>query len=144
MFEIYRKTFGDKVIQGVMGEGAWNEKSSKGCKEFVEKYLKKFPRETLDWWGQTVYYAGMEVLGLAIEKAGTLDNTKVRDIIVKGKFDTILGKTWFKDQLLAKECYPGQIGQWQNGIFEVIDTDKHRTAKPMYPKPDFPKPQPKK
>ncbi len=139
-FEIYHKTFGSRVIEGVLGEGAWNEKSSKGAKEWTQRFLKTHPREALDWWGQTVYWAGLEVLQQAIERAGTLDNTKVRDIIAKEKFDTILGKTWFENQLLAKDCYLGQIGQWQNGIFEVIDPGKVRTAKPIYPKPDFPKP----
>ncbi|MBN2041694.1 MAG: amino acid ABC transporter substrate-binding protein [Spirochaetes bacterium] len=138
-FEVYRATFGDKVIEGVMGEGAWNEKSSKAHKDFVERYLKRYKRETLDWWGHNVYYAGCQVLEQAIEKAGTLNQKKIRDIIATQKFDTILGKTYFKNQLLARECYAGQIGQWQNGVFEVIDPGKKRTAKPIYPKPDFPK-----
>jgi branched-chain amino acid transport system substrate-binding protein len=138
-FEVYRKIYGDKVIEGVMGEGAWNEKSSKAHKAFVKRYLKRYKRETLDWWGHNVYYAGLQVLQQAIERAGTLDQGKIRNIIARGKFKTILGKTYFKNQLLARECYAGQIGQWQNGIFEVIDPGKKRTAKPIYPKPDFPK-----
>ena len=138
-FEAYRKSFGDKVIEGVMGEGAWNEKSSKAAKDFVQKYLTRYPRETLDWWGHLVYYGGLQVLQQAIERAGTLNQKKIRDIIATGKFNTVLGKTYFKNQLLAKDCYAGQIGQWQNGIFEVIDPGKKRTAKPEYPKPDWPK-----
>ncbi len=35
--------------------------------------------------------------------------------------------------------HPGEVGQWQNGVFEVIDPDKRRTAKPIYPKPEWPK-----
>ncbi len=139
-YEVYRKIFGDRVIEGVMGEGAWNAKSSKAAAQFVKKYLKKYPRETIDWWGHLPYYAGLEVLQQAIERAGTLDQKKIRKIIATQKFNTVLGPTWFKDQLLAKECYAGQIGQWQKGIFEVIDPGKKRTAKPIYPKPDWPKP----
>jgi len=41
--------------------------------------------------------------------------------------------------LLPKECYLGQIGQWQSGEFEVIDADENRTEEPIYPKPDWPK-----
>ena len=138
-YEVYRKIYGDKVIEGVMAEGAWNEKSSKAAKDFVARYLKRYPRETIDWWGFLPYRAGLEVLEQAIERAGTLDQKKIRDIIATQKFNTILGPTWFENQLMARECYPGQIGQWQNGLFEVIDPGKNRTAKPIYPKPDWPK-----
>jgi branched-chain amino acid transport system substrate-binding protein len=138
-YEIYRKSFGDKAIEGVMGEGAWNEKSSKAHEEFLKKYLARNPRESLDWWGHNIYWAGLEVLQQAIEKAGSLDQKKIRDIIATEKFDTVLGETWFENQLLARECYSGQIGQWQNGTFEVIDTGEKRTAKPIYPKPDWPR-----
>jgi len=34
---------------------------------------------------------------------------------------------------------PGEIGQWQKGVFEIIDPGKKRTAKPEYPKPEWPK-----
>ena len=32
----------------------------------------------------------------------------------------------------------GQIGQWQNGVIEVIDPGDKRTAAPVYPKPPWP------
>ena len=143
-FEVYRKIFGADVIEGVMGEGAWNTKSSPAAKDFVDRYTKRYPKETLDWWGHNVYLAGLEVFQQAIEKAGTLDQKKIREILVKEKFNTILGPTWFENQMLAKDCYQGQIGQWQNGIFEVIDPGPKRTAAPIYPKPAWPAPKPKK
>jgi hypothetical protein len=40
--------------------------------------------------------------------------------------------------------HPGEIGQWQNGKWEVIDPGKKRTAKPIYPKPEWQPPPPKK
>jgi hypothetical protein len=40
--------------------------------------------------------------------------------------------------LLPQECYAGQIGQWQNGFFEIVDPGEKRTAEPIYPKPDWP------
>jgi hypothetical protein len=49
-----------------------------------------------------------------------------------------LGDTWFENQLLAEPCHPGGMGQWQNGIFEVIDVGAKRTAPPIYPKPPWP------
>ena len=148
-FEVYRKIFGDAVIEGVIGEGAWNEKSSPAAKEFTEKYLARMPRETLDWWGHIQYWAALQMFEQSIEKAGTLNQKKIRDIMATQKFDTVLGKTWYTMSgdgggITAVECFPGQIGQWQNGIFEVIDPGKNRTAPPIYPKPKWPKPKKKK
>ena len=54
-------------------------------------------------------------------------------------FDTALGPYWYdQNQYLAAECHPGEIGQWQSGIFEVIDPGVKRTAPPEYPKPNWP------
>jgi len=84
------------------------------------------------------------MLEQSIEKAGTLNMKKVRDVMMTQKFDTLMGKSWYQQQgkngggLLAVECYPGFIAQWQKGIFEVLDKGK-ATAKPIYPKPDWPK-----
>jgi branched-chain amino acid transport system substrate-binding protein len=147
-FEVYKKIFGQDTIEGVMGEGAWNEKTSKGAKQFVEEFTKRYPRDIIDWWGHLFYWAGLEFFKQAIEKAGTLDQKKIRKVMAKSKFDTVLGKTWFDmydggGGLLARECQPGQIGQWQNGIFEVIGPKDKATAKPIYPKAPWPAPKPK-
>jgi hypothetical protein len=40
--------------------------------------------------------------------------------------------------------HPGEIGQWQNGVFEVIDPGKKRTAEPIFPKPPWQPPPAKK
>ena len=68
----------------------------------------------------------------AIEVAGTLDGSKVRDVIASETFDTVLGPLKFEDQF--NTYYPGHVGQWQNGEFEVVDKAT-RTADPIYPKP---------
>jgi branched-chain amino acid transport system substrate-binding protein len=144
-FEVIKAVCGgDEVIEGIMGEGAWNAKSSKAHAQFVEDFLAagNNPMQ-LDWWGHDVYWAALEVLEQAILKTGTLNHDKLRKAIATEKFNTILGKTWFEDQMLARECYAGQVGQWQKGIFEVIDPGPKRTAAPIYPKPHFPAPKPK-
>jgi branched-chain amino acid transport system substrate-binding protein len=142
-FEIYKKIFGAEVIDGVMGEGAWNYKSSPAAKEFYDKFVARYSEEILDWWGHLPYYAGLQCFEQAIEKAGTLDQKKIRDILATEKFDTVLGSTWFDTVgggggLLAVDCYAGQIGQWQNGVFEVIGPKDKATAETIYPKPAWP------
>jgi branched-chain amino acid transport system substrate-binding protein len=141
-FEVIKAVCGgNEVIEGVMGEGAWNAKSSPAHAQFVKDFLAAGNNQMqLDWWGHDVYWCALEVLEQAILKTGSLNHDKLRKCIATEKFDTILGKTWFENQMLARECYAGQIGQWQKGIFEVIDPGPKRTAKPIYPKPPWPAP----
>jgi branched-chain amino acid transport system substrate-binding protein len=139
-FAFFKKAFGP-AANGVMGFGAWNAKSSPGHKELAEKLVKLYGEDIFDWWGHNIYYASLQYFQKAVEKAGTLDQDKIRDVFETEKFDTILGPTWFDDQhLLAVECHSGEVGQWQNGIFEVIGPADKATAKVMYPKPPWPKP----
>lgn len=134
---LFKGTFGEKGVQGVMGGGAWNAKTSPGAKELVDKFVAKFGVEP-DYWGGLYYWASLQHFQKAIEKAGTLDQKKIRDVMATEKFDTALGPYWYdKDRYLVN--HPGEIGQWQDGVFEVIDPGPKRTAAPLYPKPNWPK-----
>ncbi len=142
-FDVVKNIFGVEGVEGLMAWGAYNEKSSEGAAKFVEKWNARYgsdPDMSLDWWGHICYYAGLQALQQAIERAGTLDNAKVREVLATEKFDTVMGEIWFEDNLLAGECYLGQIGQWQNGVFEVVDVGDKRTADPIIPKPVWPAP----
>ncbi|MCB2227773.1 MAG: amino acid ABC transporter substrate-binding protein [Desulfarculaceae bacterium] len=133
---LFKGTFG-KAIEGVMGGGAWNAKTSPGAKELVEKFKAKFGEEP-DYWGGLYYWASLQHFQKAIEKAGTLDQKKIRDIMATQKFETALGPFWYdKDRFFVN--HPGEIGQWQKDVFEVIDPGVKRTAPPEYPKPNWPK-----
>jgi branched-chain amino acid transport system substrate-binding protein len=139
---LYRDTFGTNTVEGVMGGGAWNAKTSPGAKEFIDRFVARFKVEP-DYWGGLYYYSSLQHFQQAIEKAGTLNQKKIRDIMATTKFNTALGPFWYdKDRYFVN--HPGEIGQWQKGVFEVIDPGKKRTAPPEYPKPAWPKPQPKK
>ena len=150
-FAVYKKIFGEAVVEGVMGEGAWNCKSSPGAKEFCDKFTARYSPDIIDWWGHLMYWGVLQFFQQAIEKAGTLDQKKIRDVMATEKFNTVLGPTWYQMSaggsgggMLAVEAHPGQIGQWQKGIFEVVGPKEKATAKFLYPKPAWPKPQPKK
>ena len=108
-------------------------------KELADKLIKLYGEPAVDWWGHNLYYAGLQFWQQAVEKAGTLDQEKIREIMATEKFDTILGPTWFdENHLLAVECHAGEVGQWQSGVFEVIGPDDKATAAPLYPKPMWP------
>lgn len=173
-------------MEGVMSFGAWNEYSSNETADFAANYTNFLGgRGMMDWWGAAPYYAGLQCLQQAIERAGTLDNDDVRAELAAAwpgsptnpPFDTVLGDVYFTQAdgspvpvtgtltggLLAKDCYLGQIGQWQKVeapywggnatnprakpygignatewyIFEVIDLDDNQTADGLYPKPEW-------
>ena len=123
--------------EGIMAFGGFNAKSTPGAKVFVDKYNERYPELGIDWWGHLPYYASLEVLAQAIEGAGTLDNAKIAEYIKNNTFDTSMGPVYFENGQIAEECYLGEVGQWQSGVFEVIDTNDRRTADPIYPKPDW-------
>lgn len=142
-FGFFNLTYGP-ALEGVIGEGAWNAKSSPKAAAFAVKAEAAVGGAgNMDWWGAIVYYSAAEFLGQAITKAGTLDNEKVRAVMYKEKFETTIG-TFFWEQidgggcLMPQDVYDGQIGQWQKGVFEVIDNDKHKTADMEFPKPAWP------
>jgi branched-chain amino acid transport system substrate-binding protein len=131
---------GYPVVEGVVGYGAWSLHSGDQYVQLREDLLKQpnFTEANMDYWGHAFYAAELEIFQQAIEKAGTLDNAKVAEVMKTEHFETILGDTWFENQILAEGCHPGQVGQWQNGLLEVIDVGDKRTAAPVYPKPAWP------
>jgi branched-chain amino acid transport system substrate-binding protein len=147
-FEFFKDIFGEQILEGLIGFGAYNSKSSTELADFIDNFIDSFGLAYMDWWGGAFYYAALECFGQAIEKAGSLDNAKVREVMASEHFETILGDTWFDMTAdgegggqLAKECHPGQVGQWQDGIFEVIGpADKATSSKVIYPKPGWPAP----
>jgi branched-chain amino acid transport system substrate-binding protein len=135
----YRDAFTAKGIDGVMGAGAWNVKTSPGAKDFFERYTKKWGMEP-EGWGTLFYYASLQFFQQAIEEAGTLDQTKIRDVMASITYQTAMGSFNFTKGINLN--HPGEVGQWQNGSWEVIDAGPKRTAKPIYPKPAWQPPPP--
>ena len=141
-FTFYRNAFGVNTVEGIIGGGAWNAKSSPGAKKFAEHYKEVKGEEMGNYWGSIYFYSAMQHFKQAVEKAGTLNQKKIRAIMAKEKFDTALGPFWYDKRQISAN-HPGEIGQWQKGVFEVIDPGDKRTAPPIV-KPAWPKPQPKK
>ncbi len=136
-FAAYRDSFGAKVVEGVMGTGAWNPKVPyHGAKEFWESMVRFVGPGKVDWYGNAFCYSSVQVLQQAIEKAGTLDRRTLRKVIASETFDTVIGPVKYVDQINVQS--PGEVGQWQNGAFEIVAAKEKRTAQPIYPKPPWP------
>jgi branched-chain amino acid transport system substrate-binding protein len=142
-FGFYHTAMGP-AVEGVLAWGVWNDKTGPKYKELAAKLYTGKLEDINDWWGHCFYWASLDIWKAAIEKAGTLDQKKVRDVIATTKLDTVLGPTWFTmfgegGGMLAKECHPGELGQWINGKFEIVGGNI-TTASFVYPKPPFPAP----
>lgn len=134
-FPAYRDANGVEAVEGIMGAGAWNPNVPvEGAREFFDKHVEMFDTEP-DRWASAACYASAQVLGQAIERAGTLDPKAVRDVMASEEFETVLGTVKFENQF--NTTYPGQVGQWQNGEFEILAPLDQRTADPIYPKPEW-------
>jgi branched-chain amino acid transport system substrate-binding protein len=136
-FGFYHTAFGP-AVEGVTGFTSFSPKQSAKAKELADKLYAGKPEDLQDPWGHPLYWASLEIWKQAIEKAGTLDQKKIRDIIASETFETVLGPTWFENGLLSKDCHPGEIGQWINGVYEVVGPVDKATAEMLYPKPEWP------
>lgn len=134
-FPPYRDAFGP-AAEGIIGTGAWNPNIDvPGAREYFDGHVEMHGAEP-DRWASAACYATGQVLQQAIEAAGTLDPVAVKEAMDTTEFDTIVGTFSFENQL--NPVYPGQIGQWQDGEFEIVSPTDDRTADPIYPKPPWP------
>jgi branched-chain amino acid transport system substrate-binding protein len=135
-FTFYYDVFGP-LTEGIMGGGAWNEKSSDGAAAFSAHYTEVSEEPMGNYWGSLYFYSSMQHLQQAIEEAGTLDQSVIRDILATQTYQTALGAFAYDEMQIFSANHPGEIGQWQSGVFEVIDPGAKRTAPPIL-KPDWP------
>ena len=136
-FGFYHTAFGP-MVEGIIGFTGFSPKQSPEAQALGDKLYAGKPEDIQDPWGHPFYWAGLEIWKAAIEKAGTLDQKAIRDLIATETFDTVLGPTWFENGLLAKDAHLGEIGQWINGVYEVIGPKDKATAEMVYPKPEWP------
>jgi len=131
-FPIYRDKMG-ATIEGVMGLGTWNPKSSPAAKAYFDAHVARWKKEP-DRWASAHAYAGLQILEQAVVKAG-LDRKALRDQIANGTFDTIIGKISFKNG--ENVSTPGVVSQWSGGEFEVVWPPQLATSAMLFPKPEW-------
>lgn len=129
-FPVYRDKMGP-AIEGVMGLGTLNPKSSPAAKAYFDAHVAKHNKEP-DRWASAHAWAALQILEQAVAKVG-LDRKALRDAIAAGEFDTVIGKVRFKDG--ENVTTPGVVSQWQGREFEVVWPPDKATAPALYPKP---------
>ncbi|MFT3664829.1 amino acid ABC transporter substrate-binding protein [Piscinibacter sp.] len=113
-FPLYKNVMGAGV-DGVLGMGSWNPKTSPAAKAYFDAHVKRWQKEP-DRWASGHCWAGLEILADAVAKVG-LDRKAIRDHIAGNTHDTIIGKVKFSGSEIS---VPGSVGQWQGGDFEVV------------------------
>jgi len=131
-FPVYRDKMGP-TIEGVLGLGSWNPKSSPALKAYFDAHVARHKKEP-DRWASAHAWAGLQVLEQAVAKAG-LDRKALREAIANGEFDTVLGKVRFRNG--ENVSTPGVVSQWQGREFEVVWPPQLATAPALFPKPNW-------
>jgi len=132
---------GGMAINGMMFEGAWSVNSGPAYADFAKRiadFHKDDPTWGKEWWGSAGYWGAMEMLQIAIEQTGTLDNHTIAEYFRNNVIQTSLGPMQYVNHELTLDSWAGQIGQYINGVAEVIDVGAKRTHEPIYPKPAWP------
>lgn len=107
-----------EAANGIMGIGGINSQDPnvKGYLDMHKKDLGSDP----DFWASATTYAGLQILGQAIEKAGSLDKAAVVEAIRNNTFDTVIGPISMPNNVNEKVW---TVGQWNNGVFEAVAAD---------------------
>jgi len=152
-FGYYSLSFGGDpaVVEGISCFAVANPKTSPEHARHFSELEALVGFANLDFWGTPLYEPGIcDVWQQAIEATGTLDQDVIRDYIATHHFQTPLIDDLYYEMfgdgggLMAKECHAGEIGQWQNGMVEIVGGGDWPatviTSDFMYPKPPWPAP----
>lgn len=128
--------FGE-ATEGICTFGHWSPKGKwPGAREFHDNYVAKFKAKP-DYLNSSLAYVACQIVEQAVERAGTLNWEKIRDVIAKEEFSTINGPINFTGSENLRTPY--MVLQWQKGEIEIAWPPEVATAKPLYPKPPWPK-----
>ncbi|MBW2063581.1 MAG: amino acid ABC transporter substrate-binding protein [Deltaproteobacteria bacterium] len=132
----FGKVFGT-AAEGIATMGHWSPKAPwPGAREFEARYINRWKTRP-DYLDSIEAFVGCQIVQQAIEKAGTLDREKIRDVIANSEFTTIAGPIKFT--CTENRLTPSMILQYQKGDLEIIWPREVATAKPLFPKPPWPK-----
>ena len=103
-----------------------------GVKGLNAEYKAKFGTDTHIVVGNA--YASIQVAATAIERAGTLDRTKIRDAIAGIDAMTVFGQIKFNEKGRRINA-PLVATQWQKGKMEMVWPDNMKSKAMIYPLP---------
>jgi len=153
------------AAEGVICFATANNKTSDDMEWLFNEVLEpEVGLEGQDFWGHPLYWAALQIWQNAVETVGyfsrwwdlVMPQDELRDELASynsyaNGVDTVLGRIWYTmlgdgGGILAYECHPGEIGQWQDGYVEIVGYENITndlpnyvvTANLTYPKPAWP------
>ncbi len=126
----YAESVGD-AAQHMMGASHWEPQlDTPGNQEFIEAYTEKAGREP--GYHAAGSYAGMQILGMAVEACECLDQAQIRDGIINLETETVFG-AFDVDETGAQIAKTGVIIQWIDGQKEIVWPAEIATAEYVVP-----------
>lgn len=104
-----------EAANGIMGIGGVDSSNPK-VQAYIDMHKKDLGSDP-DYWASATTYAGLQILGQAIEKVGSLDKAAVVEAIRTGTFDTVIGEVSMPANVNANVW---TVGQWDNGVFKAV------------------------
>jgi branched-chain amino acid transport system substrate-binding protein len=104
-----------EAANGIMGIGGVNSADPK-VQAYIEMHKADLGSDP-DYWASATTYAGLQILGQAIEKAGSLDKAAVVEAIKTGTFDTVIGAVSMPNNVNENVW---TVGQWDGGVFKAV------------------------
>ena len=103
-----------------------------GAREFVESWNKEFPGTT----PHAPAYGACQVLVEGVRRAGSLDGAKVRDVISKMDYNTVLGP-FRVDRDGIQIAHKDVLFQWQDGKRAIVWPEELAPSQPRFPTPTW-------
>jgi branched-chain amino acid transport system substrate-binding protein len=119
-----------QTAEGIYGASQWEGTLPyPGAKEFFDAYVKEFKHEPS--YHSAAGYAGCELYGEGVKRAGTLDADKVRDALLALKTRTMFGD-YQVDKDGFQTAHKMVLLQWQEGKRVVVWPDDLANGKPRF------------
>jgi branched-chain amino acid transport system substrate-binding protein len=104
-------------------------------KEYIERYEKRFGEKPNYHAGSA--YGALQVTEAAIKKAGSVDDTKIRDAMASLELTTVFGR--YKVGANGLNDHAGLTFQILHGQRRIVWPDKWAETKPELPMPEWSK-----
>lgn len=126
----YAESVGDGA-QHIMGASHWEPQlDTPGNQEFIDAYTERAGREP--GYHAAGSYAGIQILGEAVEACECLDQEQIRQSIIDLETETVFGD-FDVDENGAQVAKTGVIIQWIDGQKEIVWPSEIATAEYVFP-----------
>jgi|GEM_PF-98572 len=123
----------EAYCEGLVAVAVWHPAMPyPGAKDYYEEYYRKYNIEP-PLIGNALSYAACQILEQAVEKAGSLDLSKIKRVLDTETFPTIAGNIKFTNGINYETVH--LITQIQRSKYEIVWPPQYSTAELKVPRP---------